>query len=163
VEALPLLGQLNMLKEIRAWFHGEKTQPKEANLVPPFEDKLTPHLFNYKVEQMLLSLGKKPEEVAAALQAQGICGQRRNVFACPISNRIFKLIREQVSDGDLYVCVSTESYTVNWLPPQSDQGVLLARGQLPRAVSELIRRFDYGEEFQELEGCYDVPSHDSPH
>jgi hypothetical protein len=144
-----------MLKEISAWFRGEKTQPKEANLVPPFEDKLAPRLFNYKVEQMLSSLGKKPEEVATALREQGICGQRRNVFACPISNRILQLLRENVPDGDLYVCVSTENYTANWIPPQSDQAVLLAQGKLPRSVSELIQRFD-DQDFPELE-CFAAP------
>lgn len=146
-----------MLKEILVWFRSE-TKPEVPEAKPN-----APRLFDDKVGQMLASLGKKPEEVAATLQEQGICGQRRNVFACPVSNLIAKLLREHISEGTLYVSVSTQTYTANWIPPQSDKAVLLARGQLPRAVSELIRRFDYSEDFQELEGQFDVSSHRSPY
>lgn len=156
MEALPILGELVVLKEILAWFRNE-TKPEMPEVKPN-----APRFFDDKVGQMLVALGKKPEEVATSLHEQGICGQRRNVFACPISNLIAKLLREHVSEGDLYVCVSREGYTVNWIPPQSDKAVLLARGQLPRPVSELIWRFD-GEDFPELEGQFDVSSHHSPY
>jgi hypothetical protein len=139
-----------VLSKIVAWFRG-KNDGKSGGAAAETNTRL----FDDKIKQMLISLGKNPEEIAAALFKEEIFGKRRDVFHCPISNRIIRLIQaympEYIPDGDIYVCVSSENFTANLIPSRSDQAVLLARGQLPRAVSHLIIRFD-NNEFPELEG-----------